>query len=270
MTAAPADGGRPDRVALLLVATGRYRGLLPAVVTTARRHLAGLDQIFVFSDEKPGGTAGTDVTWLPWGHLRWPYPTLLRYRAFTAYQDVLHSASLLLYSDVDMRFVRDVDIRSTPDTVAVIHPGCGGTPADRLPYERRPESTSAMSPGTGERYYAGGVQGGRADRYLAACATIAGWLQADLDRGVIPVWHDESAWNRYCALNPPGLVLSSDYCTPEQQENEQTRIVALDKHHDRLRQTPHAARIAARARVVRGGVRRRLSAAVHGIRKVAG
>lgn len=239
----------PRRPSIVLIATGRYQTFVPAVVASAWRHLVGLDQVFVISDARPAGDSS--VTWLPWGHSPWPYPTLLRYRAITAYEEILGAADTLLYCDVDMRMQRDIEIPAIDGTLAVRHPGYVGVRADELPYERRIESTSCIPAGEGSTYFAGGVQGGAALAYLNACKTMAGWIQADLARGIVPVWHDESAWNRFCATNAPELILPESYCSPDNEQNAGAFIVALDKNHDRLRGTALTVRAGKRYRAVR-------------------
>lgn len=255
----PADTGgaaEPGTVGLLLVATGRYRDFLPSVVAGAQRHVAGLTRVYVFSDADPRPDLGRTVTWLPWGHLPWPYPTLLRYRAFSAYADMLGDTDVLLYSDVDMRFQDDVDVRAAAGTIAVIHPGYDGVPADKLPYERREESVAYIPRGAGERYVAGGVQGGRTAAYVDACRTITQWALTDLANGIVPVWHDESLWNKYCHLFPPSLILPRRYCVPEYENDPDAAIVALDKDHDALRGTRSASRRMRRVRSAVGRGRR--------------
>ena len=229
-------GRSAGRVALIVVATGLYGRFLPDLISSATKHVTGLHRVFVLSDERP--PSDDFATWLPWGHLPWPYPTLLRYRAISAYADTLRDSDVLVYVDVDMLFTGEVDLREPNGLISVIHPGFEkAAPAD-FPFERREASRVSVRPGQGANYFAGGVQGGTTEAYLEACAAMAGWVQEDLDRDVIPVWHDESVWNRWCIDHPPSFVLDSVYCTPEGQRDARTRIVALDKNHDVLRQTP--------------------------------
>lgn len=234
-------------VALIVVATGLYSRFLPELVATARTHMRGLDRVFVLSDVEPA--ASDIVRWLPWGHLRWPLPTMMRYRAMLAYRDVLlEHGGVLVYVDVDMQFAREVDLRGATGLIAVQHPGYVDSNRSDYPYERRPASTSAISPGEGERYYAGGVQGGDIAVYLDACSVLASWLHDDLSRGVMPIWHDESAWNKFCYLHPPQRVLTPDYCSPEHEHNAAARIIALDKDHNLVRQVGRGKVAAQRAR----------------------
>jgi histo-blood group ABO system transferase len=251
---------RRPRVALVVIATGRYDEFVPALVAGATAHVLGLERIFVMSDASPNREEM--VTWLPLGHIPWPYPTLLRYRAMTGYRDILEQSDVLLYVDVDMRFQRSVDLPPMKGTLAVQHPGCIAMPPNELPYERRVNSTSCITLGEGSSYFAGGVQGGDAGAYLKACATMAHWIHVDLENGVIPLWHDESAWNRYCIVHPPEVVLPDAYCSPEYVGQTDAFIVALDKDHDRLRETPLSARMAR-------GWQRKKSNLMRGARRVA-
>jgi histo-blood group ABO system transferase len=221
-------------VAVVVIATGRYHEFLPALIEGAKAHVQGLERIFVMSDSAP--RLDGVVTWLPWGHIPWPYPPLLQYRAMTAYREVLSNFEILLYLDVDMRIQRDITIPSMEGTFAVQHPGYVGVGHDELPYERRIESRCHVAIGEGTSYFAGAIQGGHAATYLEACATMAFWIQTDIANGIIPLWHDESAWNRYCMLHKPEHVLPRTYCSPEYDKQADAYIVALDKDHDRLRE----------------------------------
>lgn len=253
-----ADHSGPDRsVSLIVIATGLYASFIPTIVAGASSHLRGLHRVYALTDTRPD--PNDLLTWLPWGHMCWPYPTLMRYRAISAHQDILRESDVLLYIDVDMRIDGEVDVRSASGTIAVVHPGYSEANRDAFPYESRAESTSYVSPDEGLAYFAGGVQGGDAASYLSACAVIAESVQQDLASGVIPVWHDESAWNRYCIDRPPSIVLPPQYCSPEYFHDPDAVIVALDKNHDHLRQTP--LRIRAERRLRRLRVRTRAAAA---------
>ena len=62
--------------------------------------------------------------------------------------------------DVDMRIVDKVGDEILGDLVATQHPGMWFKGPDECTYERRPESTAYVPFGDGEKYYAGGFNGG--------------------------------------------------------------------------------------------------------------
>jgi histo-blood group ABO system transferase len=228
---------------LVVVATGRYIEFVAPLLRSAQQHVVGLTKAFVLTDVRPAKEVGSEVVWLPWGRTPWPFGSLLRYRALTAYADVLSEVDVVLHIDADMNFVGPVDVSTTMGLFAVQHPGLVGTPPTELPYERRRESHAYVAAGEGERYVAGGVQGGSTAEDLAACHLMAEWLQRDLERGVVPVWHDESTWNRYCITYPPAVVLPVEYCTPDLAHSTGARIIAITKDHDRYREVPSLARL---------------------------
>lgn len=228
------------RVSLIVIATGRYLSFLEPLLASARRHVVGLDRVFVLSDVRPPDDP--TVRWLPWGHLPWPYPTLLRYRAISAYRSVLQQTDVLLYVDVDMLFVGTFDVSATTGLVAVRHPGFATSSRAQLPYEGDVRSRAFVPPELGTVYVAGGVQGGRAGDYLDACELMASEVQLDLDQGIVPTWHDESVWNAFCARRPPDTLLSVHHCTPEKEAGPETLLLALDKDHDHFREVPPLAR----------------------------
>jgi histo-blood group ABO system transferase len=221
-------------VDLIVMATGRYKKFLNQFLDSARLHVKGLRGIYVLSDEKPTST-DVNVHWLPWEHMQWPLPTLLRYQAIARYEMEIPTDGVLAYVDVDMRFVGPVDFREITGTFAVEHPGYQNAEPENLPYETRPESAFWIKAARGAKYFCGGVQGGASLGFLEAVKELAGIIQFDLDKGIIPIWHDESAWNWWCATHPPQLVLSSDYCTPDLNAGPSALIIAISKDHDYYR-----------------------------------
>lgn len=226
-------------VGVVVIATGRYASFLPPLVESAVKHVEGLERIFVLSDSAPDHSS-PEVLWLPWGHFSWPFPTLLRYRAMTAYSQLLKTVDVLLYVDVDMLFVGSTDVRQCEALFAVHHPGYSSARGVSLPFENRRESSFRVVENEDSRYFCGGVQGGQSGVYLEACKELAQLIEADLANDIVPIWHDESAWNWWCDQHAPSLELSDDYCTPDNRDISRARIVALTKDHDyyRLSETP--------------------------------
>lgn len=217
-------------VDLIVIATGRYKEFLGQFFESAYLNVKGLRGIYVLSDERPPPMY-PEIHWLPWGHQPWPLPTLLRYRAITAYEEEFPSDGVLVYVDIDMRFVRPVDFGSITGVFAVEHPWYVNAEPEMLPYENRPESAFSLESTVGSKYFCGGVQGGDSSSFLEVVKELAGMIQGDLAKGIVPIWHDESAWNWWCANNPPNQVLSSDYCTPDHAASSSAQIIAISKNH---------------------------------------
>ena len=58
-------------------------------------------------------------------------------------------------------------------------------------------------------YFAGGFQGGKAKEWIKAMKVMKKIIDTDLNhKNYIPVWNDESVWNKYLSENTPSKVLS--------------------------------------------------------------
>lgn len=171
---------------------------------------------------------------------RFPQATLYRYKIFNTHKQWF-SGDYIFYMDVDMLVVSDVGKEILTDGLtAVLHPGFYTSKSGS--WETRSESTSYIPEDKRIRYYAGGFQGGKSSHYLKAIEDISGMIQKDEDNKIMPVWHDESAWNKYLSETNP-LALTPDYCMVENQKQRklwgidhlQPKIIALDKQHDKIR-----------------------------------
>ena len=148
-------------------------------------------------------------------HEAWPIPTLKRYHYFLQEQEHLAKYDYCFYLDVDMIIVDKVGEEIFGDLVATIHPGMWATHRDQYTYERRPQSTAYVPFGGGDKYYAGGFNGGTPDEFLKMARIIVNNIDKDFKNNIIAEWHDESHMNRYLIDNPPTLELNPSYCFPE-------------------------------------------------------
>lgn len=183
-------------------------------------------------------------------HEPWPMPTLKRYHYFLQEKDHIMNYDYCFYLDVDMLIVDKIGNEVLGDLVATQHPGMWALEPDRFTYERRPQSTAYVPFGTGQRYYAGGFNGGRPEYFLKMAASIVENVNMDFDNGIVAEWHDESHMNRYLIDNPPTLELTPSYCFPEGADVEgkptqyypygwkvpfEPKIMALQKDHKKVR-----------------------------------
>ena len=218
------------------MATGKYDYFLGPLLNSVVNNVEDLNEIYVLAD-KPIQSK-LDAKWLPWGFFEWPLSTFLRYQAFSLYAQSsnLFDCDYLVYTDVDMLFVKKFKLSEVDGLIAVTHPGYANMDYHALPYEKNMNSVFNVSPHPHAKYYAGGVQGGSSEAYLKACDYLSEKSLKSIVTNSIPVWHDESAWNHYLSMNFPAQVLSTAYCTPEKQKNEDSIILALDKDHRYFRQ----------------------------------
>jgi len=244
--------GCPQRVALCVIATGKYVRFVSDLLESAEKHFcAGHDvQFFVFTNADGGVNGGpwavgredkpqpTAHHTLPTPHEPWPGPTLHRYRTMLRAKKDLLACDYVYYCDVDSRFVRPVGNEIFGDLVATIHFGFAEKPWREWTLEGRLGSRACIAAQDRRRlrhYYCGGFQGGRAAVFVAAMRAMDAAIAADESRGVTACWHDESHWNRYLIDHPPTRELSHDYMCPATWRPDSQRIVIVGKNNEEVR-----------------------------------
>jgi len=163
----------------------------------------------------------------PTDSVDWPYPTLLRYNLFLQQEEKLKEYDYIFYCDIDMKFLNVVgDEILGPGITAAQHPMYALRKEYWPPYEPNPKSASYIKrPGmiTTENgkprfmplYFAGGFQGGKSDKFIEAMQECKKIIEKDMNLNYIPIWNDETAWNKYLSENPPDTVLTPSYIYPD-------------------------------------------------------
>jgi len=198
-----------SRTALVLIATGhKYWPYINSFLESAKKFFVPHDT-FLFTDN----SAICNVKYrYPCEALGYPKATLYRYHTILRAQSELSRYDYIFYSDIDMRFIASVlenEIFSNGIT-ATEHPGFVGLVGSP---ERNPESTAYVEcPRT---YFCGGFNGGTSRAYLRMAEAIRASIDADLKKGFVAVWHDESHLNRYLYDNPPARILTPSFCYPD-------------------------------------------------------
>ena len=243
------------KIGVLVIATNKYHVFFNQLYDSFEEHfLPGHEKTYFYLTDSKEDNLPYNVIKLPIEHKPWPLPTLFRYKYFlSAELEILESGvDCLYYTDVDMRAIGKMGDEILPTRekpiVAVAHPGffkvSKGTP------ETRSISNAYIHPNEPRDYYvAGGFQGGFTNDYLNAVKHMDKMIDDDYNKGVIPVWHDESIWNRYYTSNLNRYkILSPSYCYPESKykrknDNRHYRqlnhikplLLALDKNHKEFR-----------------------------------
>lgn len=218
-------------IGLLTVATGKYTCFVKPLIESARTFFCKQHNVtfFVFTDGEIDIT-GNDIIVLPHKRYGWPCDTLFRYCAYWDYQSYMKDMDYLFACDADMLFVDYVDDEILSDRVGTLNPGFVGR---RGTYEERPQSVAYVAPHEGDYYFAGGFYGGKRDVFFEMLQSLLAMVYADMKRGIIAIWHDESYLNRYFIDFKPTLVLPRAYCA--RPFDQPQKLVALDKNHNEMR-----------------------------------
>ncbi len=158
----------------------------------------------------------------------WPYPTLMRYHYFLQQEEVLKDYDYIFFCDVDMQFVNIVgDEILGKGLTAALHPGYATRKEVWPPYEPNRHSASFINrpgmvinsdgkPRFMPMYFAGGFQGGTSKEWFKAMKVMKDLVDKDLSQNYVPIWNDETAWNKYLEKTPEDLiVLTPSYIYPD-------------------------------------------------------
>ena len=179
---------------------------------------------FLWSD-MPDTNYGSTI--FPTEPVEWPLPTLLRHSLFLQQEEKLREYDYVFYCDVDMRFVNVVgDEILGEGLTAAQHPMYALRKEFWPPYEPNEKSASYVKrPGKlvimeGKQrfmplYYAGGFQGGKTDEWIKAMKVMKKMIEKDFMINYIPIWNDESVWNKYLSEHEPSVVLTPSYIYPD-------------------------------------------------------
>lgn len=230
-----------------------YWQYIHAMIESARKFfLKGHEVDFILWTDMPSNTK-IDAKIIPTEPFQWPLPTLYRYHLFLREEELLKEYDFIYYIDADMKFVSRVGDEVLGDLVAAPHPGYYLRREYIPPYEPNQKS-KAFIPRLGKLvvengnnrlipfYAAGGFQGGRSDKFIAAMKEMKQMIDEDFTKNnYIAIWNDESHWNKYLFNNPPDVFLDPSYVYPDSLINEYyiklwgrnfvPRLVTLTKKH---------------------------------------
>lgn len=236
-------------VGLMLIATGKYYTFLQGIIASADKYFLNENcdvTYYVFSDNQNMIHSSRNVVFLPIEHKPFPYASMDRFKHFTRYADKLGKEDYLYYVDVDCLFVDNISSNEIfGNLVGVRH--CGfinsiGT------FETNQQSVLYVGddyPKKYKYYFGGGFSGGKSENYLQLAQWCNEMIARDLSHDIMPLWHDETALNRYFLDNEPDVILTPSFHYPqgdiERYKREwlpQTfdpKILLLDKNHMEIR-----------------------------------
>jgi glycosyltransferase involved in cell wall biosynthesis/SAM-dependent methyltransferase len=235
-------------VGLLLIATNKYQKFIQGLISSADKYfLNDRFQVtyYVFSDTNNQIETNRNVVQIHIDHKPFPHASMDRFKHFTNYASQFSKQDFLYYVDVDCLFVDNISTEILGNLVGVRH--CGYF-SSQGPYEHNPQSSLYVPveyPKRYKYYFGGGFSGGQRDSYLNLSRWCSEMIDKDLANGITPVWHDETAINRYFLDNEPDIVLSPSYHYPQSNieyyrrqwgsNNFHPKILLLDKNHQDIR-----------------------------------
>lgn len=237
------------KIGLLIIATHKYNRFLAGLISSADTYFMNQPEYeityFLFTDKQQHIRSKRNVVQTFIEHRPFPFASMDRFKNFTTHAEIFKEQDYLFYVDADCLFVDNVSNEILGDLVGVRHCGYINKPGT---YETNPASLFYVSPDYSKKYkfyFGGGFSGGKKESYLTLARICSERIDLDVAKGIMPIWHDETAINRYFLDNEPDVILDPSYHYPQGNIAHykkmwapldfQPKILLLDKNHEEVR-----------------------------------
>ena len=230
-------------IGFLIIATGKYTKFVQPLIDSIEKYFLPRNSKYynIFSEQDISLIGEINYQILKIDHKPFPYPTLNRFHFFEKYKKEI-IGDQIIYIDADTLIKNPIGTEVINPSTVVQH--CGFL--DKYgSFEKNRSSRCYIEPGHGKNYYGGGFYSYSRDNFFDLSSTCKEWIDADGRNGIIPIWHDESALNKYVLLHPADRILSPSYHYPENRpgiyrswggaNKFECRILLLDKNHEEIR-----------------------------------
>lgn len=209
-------------IAVLYIALGRYSIFWKDFYTSSEKYFLKNKPktYFIFTDnENIEFQNNKNVKKIYQKKLGWPYDTMLRFKMFLKQKEELKNFDYIFFFNANMEFIADVNEEILPNKnndglVMGLHPGFYNKPKEEFTYDRNPNSQTYIPIEQGKYYVQGCLNGGTNDAYLKLCTFCNEMIEKDMRNNILPLWHDESALNKYILDKNP-LIMPCNYLYPE-------------------------------------------------------
>lgn len=227
------------KIAVLYVGIGVYIKLWKDFYMTCEEHfLPGVDKHYFLFTDKNDMKQEYNVTLVHQDDLGWPCNVVFRYQFQLRVKKQISNYDFAFFFNGNTRFCKTVktdDFLPTEDEgwlIGLTWKDENDPPASH-PYERRKESVVYIPYETNGRYYQSGITGGKTDVYIALLEECDELTKKDFKNGIVPVWHDESVYNKYM-LNRRCKLITKDFANASQRDKAHKCKIVFQKKEDVL------------------------------------
>ena len=225
------------KVGILYICTGEYSNFWDNFYQSCEKHFASECErhYFIFTDNtKFLDLKINRVHPIFQEQMKWPYPTLFRYKIFNQYREHFQDMDYLIFCNANLLFQDSIslyDLFKERYMFAVLHPGYYDKSIDKFPDETNQKSLAYIKRDNSSKYVCGGFNGGTLGKFLSMSKELSENIDEDLSNNIIAIWHDETHFNKYVELNKNIInMLDSGYCFPENTIHRlKMKIIVLDK-----------------------------------------
>lgn len=203
-----------QKVAVIYIATGNYIVFWDNFYQSAEKNfLPGVKKHYFLVSNYSFEKLPDNVTHIYYPHKEWPSITVEKFNIIYSLKDKLTDYAYTYSFNANTWFIQpitdDIIPNETQKIIAGLHPSFYKT-NHKYPYCSDKESPAYLEQNEKSQYYQASILGGITNDFLKMAQTIKEWTNSDLKRNYIPVWHDESYFNKYVADIVP-LELTPNY-----------------------------------------------------------
>lgn len=212
------------KIAVLYICTGKYSIFWEPFYRSCEKYFLPENEkhYFVFSDTV-NEEIHQKIFVIHQEKLGWPYDTLMRFHFFDQIKEKLKEYDYIFFFNANVIFQKKVDeniliIDGLPaELIVVKHPFFDWVKYPRnYPYDRNRKSTAFIPFKKGFMYAFGAVNGGNAESYLEMVEFLKANIDRDLNKNIIPIWHDESQLNKHVLTTKRRVkILNYNFGFPE-------------------------------------------------------
>jgi hypothetical protein len=194
------------KIALFITATGKYTEFLPKLIQSADQYFLPQQEvvyvIFVSDIATPLPETKRGIEYIEVEHKPFPEASMWRsyfYSKYLSDHNYYEKFTHCYAIDADAYFASEIttDICNKP-LVCVAH-GAYVNRTNEAPFEKR--KYSACFQFHPQTYVGGGFYGGETYSFKLMCGLMFLYIQNDRMVGITPIWHDESAINKFVGNN---------------------------------------------------------------------
>jgi hypothetical protein len=152
----------------------------------------------------------------------WPYDSMMRFHLLNKIKDQVSEYDYVYFFNINMVALKPINEEVIPNEsndylMGCNHPLHHDWAPHFLPYERNKDISCFINYTEGKHYYQGCFNGGRTKEFLEMSEILENNIEGDLEKKLIPIWHDESQLNWYYKSKKP-LLLPYTYIYPEDMQ----------------------------------------------------
>lgn len=232
-----------NTIGFLIVATGKYDIFLKPLIESIEKFVLpnNLKKYYIFSD-KDIKLDLNNYEVFHVEHKPFPYPTLYRFHFFDKYFDKIQTDQII-YIDADTLITDNIGTEIINPITVTQHCGFVNRYGS---FEHRTNSKCYVPIREAKNYFGGGFYSFERNEFYKMMQHCKNIIDSDVNMGITPIWHDESAINHYMINNTPSRVLSPSYHYPENidqiyqswggKDKFECKILLLSKNHKEIRE----------------------------------